>query len=366
MRASLLAAALLACACACACAPERARDGQHEITTEGELLASDGTLREPGWARRQLLHFNVRAVRDPSALRRWDFFTVSNAEVAVNFTLVDLGFVQLASVGLVELGSSTQRGTSLLGGSSDVLALSPAVVGTAKFTKRGAAGPAMTFVSDADESTLTVDLPGSVLGEATHGVLALHRRPGMPYLSLATPFQEDPHLFFFEQKIPGMTADGTLTIGERTWSFSAESSTASMDWGRGQWPSSVTWRWAAISGVVDGAPIALNLGDGFGDPSAGTENLLVFDDVPYKLGTVAWNHDPDDPLKDWTFVSADGRVNLVLHPTAREINDLDLSRNYQHLRKGYGKVSGSIVLGNGRLLTMSDLTGFAEEMHLAW
>ena len=348
-----------------ACAPAP-RDSQHQITAEGDLLTEAGTLREPGWAPRQLLHYNQRRVQDPSHLRRWDFFDVANGEVAVNFTMVDLGFVRLCSVGLLQFADGTQHGTSLFGGTGDAFLLSPGVVGTASFTSQGAAGPAMTFVSDADETTIDVDLPGSLLGEATRGRLALHRRPNLPYLSLATPFAEDPHLFFFEQKIPGMTADGTLTIGAQSWSFASDSSTAIMDWGRGQWPTTVTWRWAALAGTVDGAPLAVNLGEGFGDPSAGTENLVVYDNLPHKLGAVEWTHDADDPARDWSFRSPDGRVNLVLHPAAREVDDLDLGSQYQHLRKGYGRFSGSITLEDGRTLTLDALPGFAEEMHLAW
>jgi hypothetical protein len=163
-----------------------------------------------------------------------------------------------------------------------------------------------------------------------------------------------------------MTAEGTITLGGQTWTFDAASSSAIMDWGRGAWPPSVTWRWGAAAGEVDGAPLAFNLGDGFGDDRAGTENLIVYDDVPHKLGRVAWTHDLDDPMADWTFQSDDGRVSLTLHPIAHEINDLDFGPKFSRLRKAYGAFSGTLVLDDGRALAIHDLRGFAERMDLSW
>ena len=49
---------------------------QHEITEPGELLTDDGTLREPGWAPTQLLHWDPSKVADPDQLRMWDFVTL--------------------------------------------------------------------------------------------------------------------------------------------------------------------------------------------------------------------------------------------------------------------------------------------------
>src|SRR5689334_3435975 len=75
---------------------------QHEVTAAGDLLTADGRLREPGWAPRQLERWNPEAVADPSMLRRWDFFSLIGPAAAVNVTLSDLGFLQFATVGVVE------------------------------------------------------------------------------------------------------------------------------------------------------------------------------------------------------------------------------------------------------------------------
>jgi hypothetical protein len=346
-----------------ACAPDR--PPQHEVTAPGELLTVDGTLREPGWSRRQLQHWDPARVHDPTALRQWDFFTVMSDAAAVNLTLVDLGFTQLCTVGVVDFATDTAHPAGYIRGSiAQVLTLSPAVEGSASFVDRGTT--LMRFDTTADTSAVAIAMPASLLGDAASGTLTIHRRPAMPYLSLATPFAGDPHQFFYEQKIPGMSAEGSVTVGASTWSFDAASTGAVMDWGRGQWPSEVTWRWAAASGVVSGQTVSFNLGNGFGDATAGTENIVVVDDVASKLAEVDWTHDANDPLKDWTFRDRDGRLALVLHPFAHETGGLDLGGRYEHLRKGYGCVSGTIVLDDGRTLAIDGMLAFAEEMNLEW
>lgn len=356
MRAALALALLAACG---------GDDGlaQHEVTAPGDLLTDDGRLREPGWSRRQVQRWNEDAVADPSMLRRWDFFMIVGDDAAVSLTLSDLGFLQFATVGVVDRTTREAFGGGALEMDRSRLALTSGVLGDASFTPAGLTAPAMTFstTDDGDEVVTTVafDLGESLFGPATRGAFTIRRRAALPYLSLATPFAGDPHQFFFEQKVHGMTADGSVTVGDHTWSFTGAS--AVMDWGRGQWPAQVTWRWA---GAADG-PLAFNLGDGFGDDRAGTENLVVYEDVAHKVGRVAWTYDAADPLADWRFESTDGRVSLVLHPDAPEVNDLDLGERFSHLRKAYGRFAGTVTLDDGRVIAV-DAPGFAEQMDLSW
>ena len=139
-----------------------------------------------------------------------------------------------------------------------------------------------------------------------------------------------------------------------------------MDWGRGEWPAQVTWRWAAASATLEGVPLSFNLGEGFGNPSYGSENLVIYGDAVSKLGRVTWSHDASDPLRDWTLSSGDGRLQLVLHPAAKETGGINLGDKYSKLHKGYGTYSGTIVLDGGQRLTVSGMPGFAEEEELSW
>ena len=61
---------------------------------------------------------------------------------------------------------------------------------------------------------------------------------------------------------------------------------AVLDWGRGVWTYHITWYWASASGLVDGVPFGFNLGYGFGNTSAATENMLFYSGKAHKLSRV--------------------------------------------------------------------------------
>ncbi len=353
MRAWVLAAIVLA-----GCGGERV---QHEITAPGELLDADGTLREPGWSSKELLHFDPARVHDPKRLRGWDFFTVWDGTAAVNLTIVDLGYMQVCSVGVVDYATDMITETRNLNG---LLALSPGLDGSASYRLDAQTPPQMTFDSAAGVTMVAIDIP-EVFGPAARGSFVIRRRPEMPFLSVATPFDDDPTNFFFEHKIPGMTAEGTITVAGKTWTF-APGSHAIMDWGRGQWPAELVWRWAGASGTVAGKTLAFNLGEGFGDDSHGTENIVIYGDVVTKLPRVTWTFDREAVLSPWRFRSSDGRLDLTLMPDAPEVGGLDLGDKYSLLKKAYGRFSGTIELGSGETLTIENLSGFAEENEIAW
>lgn len=340
--------------------------GQHEITRSGALLGRDGHLREPGWARRQQLMWNRDAVADPMRLREWDFVAWQSASAAVNVTLLNLGFVQLGTLTVVELPGAIKHETSVVRLSQDdPFELSSALEGDAWLQLAGepARSVAITTTTATTDVSLSITTPLS--GPPASGAVTLGRRPTMEYLSLATPFAGDPSQFFFEQKVPGLTATGSVAIDGKTYEFT--DAAAVIDWGRGVWPSQATWRWAAGSvTLVDGTTVAFNLGEGFGDDTRGTENLVIVADRALKLGRVAWAFDPERRDQPWMFSDADGRVALTLQPIGEEAGGLDFGERYSRLAKIYGTWSGHFLLEDGTTLRVDGATGFAEQMQLAW
>ena len=62
---------------------------QHEITTSGPLLGSDGNLLEPGWAR-SLLPVYRRADIKAGAMRvkEWDYYLITDGHIGLALTMV--------------------------------------------------------------------------------------------------------------------------------------------------------------------------------------------------------------------------------------------------------------------------------------
>jgi hypothetical protein len=104
-------------------------------------------------------------------------------------------------------------------------------------------------------------------------------------LTIAIPIGK--HRFYYNHKVNCLPADGYLEYGARREELSPQTCLGSLDWGRGVWEYKSFWNWASASGFLpDGRTIGLNLGCGFGDTSAATEDCLVLDGCVHKLGAV--------------------------------------------------------------------------------
>ena len=124
-------------------------------------------------------------------------------------------------------------------------------------------------------------------------------------MTIATPFDKKAH-FYFNQKINCLRAEGRVNYKGIDYTFQKEDSFGVLDWGRGVWTYKNTWYWGSGSGQVAGVPFGFNIGYGFGDTSAATENMLFYAGKAHKLSEVVFNiptdsNGKDDYLKPWTF-----------------------------------------------------------------
>lgn len=111
---------------------------------------------------------------------------------------------------------------------------------------------------------------------------------------IVTPWAEDPQAFYYNRKIIGMRASGSLRFGCTVHGFKPDRSFGLLDWGRGVWTRDNTWYWGFAQGWQDGRGgdetgthlFGLNMGYGFGDTSAASENMAFLDGVATKLGDV--------------------------------------------------------------------------------
>ncbi len=100
---------------------------------------------------------------------------------------------------------------------------------------------------------------------------------------IATPFNKPGH-FYYNQKINCMRARGEVIITTVTHMFLIpRTASPSSTGGRGVWTYKNTWYWGSASGAVDGVPFGWNIGYGFGDTSAATENMLFYNGKAHKL-----------------------------------------------------------------------------------
>jgi hypothetical protein len=123
------------------------------------------------------------------------------------------------------------------------------------------------------------------------------------------------------------------------------------------------WVWASASGfLADGRTVGLNMGYGFGDTSAATENALILNGRIHKLAQVDFKYDSTNlPLKricdkrPWKMTAPDGRLDLEFVPFVERV-----------ARTDFKVLSSEVHQMFGRYHCWRGLVGFAEEHHAKW
>ena len=355
---------------------------QHRIVTEGPLHDGRGHLKEPGYATSLLLHYNRARVKTPTwRIKEWDYYLINDDEYAVALTLGDLGYMGLVSASVIDLGAQTYVTASVT---------VPFPMGSFKLPPASSGG-----ISEYENARahLRFEVREGVRklravfkrfdGDDTLEVDALLDEEPDDSMVIATPWAEYPLAFYYNQKIVGMRAQGSFKKGQELHGFRPEDSFGLLDWGRGVWTRDNTWFWSAAQGWQDGiggaGPNArrfgFNLGYGFGDPSAATENAVFLDGVAHKVGTVEFliPEKADHPrtgkrshigdrynlMASWRIIDDEGKLDLTFTPLVDRKDFVNLGIIVSDQHQVFGTFEGKVVC-DGEPFMVSGLKGFAE------
>jgi len=338
---------------------------QIEITKPSKLFNEDGSLMQRGWARKPILKYNKENIgKGWSRIKEWDHFSVLNKKFGFQLTIGDIGYLTQMSYVWLDFEKKERDGQSVMKffTKSKLLPLSSVENSIIEFpTEKFIA----TIEKKANERILSIDDP-SFQGKGMKGTITLKDDPKMDNTVVATGYKEDPRLFYYNHKINYMTADGTINIGEDIYNFEPDSSFGLMDWGRGIWPYKTHWLWGSACGLVDGVPVAFNIGYGFGDLSTHTENIIFYNGKAHKIDEVTFHHEDRDPTKPWKFTSNDNRFNMVLEPIIPVRDKINFGIIYMSSSLLHGLYSGEIILDNGEKIKVSNMLGHAEDIFWRW
>ena len=339
---------------------------QHEITTSGPLLGIDGNLLEPGWAR-YLLPVYRRADIKASAMRikEWDYYLITDGHIGLALTIADNGYMGLDSVSFLDFDGKWEKTTSRM------RALPLGRTQLPESSAEGASeisrsGYALAFYHEDGARMLSFHMDKFLDKEPIEGIVKLTDEPAESMV-IATPFDKPGH-FYYNQKINCMRAEGWIELGSRRYELTKDKFFAVLDWGRGVWTYHNTWYWGSASYQVDGVPFGWNIGYGFGDTSAASENMLFYDGKAHKISAVKFNipGGEKDFMSPWTFTSDDGRFEMDFVPVLDRAacTDVKLIKSDQH--QVFGRFTGKAVLDDGRAIEVRDFPGFAEKVENKW
>jgi hypothetical protein len=188
---------------------------------------------------------------------------------------------------------------------------------------------------------------------------------------IATAFYEDKKAFYYNQKIIGMLAKGQVIYKDEIYEFEPYTSFGLLDWGRGVWPYKTTWYWSAGQGLINNKVFGFNLGYGFGDTSAATENMLFYDGLSSKLEGILFiipkiKYNEFDYMRPWIILSSDKRFQAKFTPLFQRsafASALVISTDQHQV---FGRFNGRAVLDDGTNIELKDFFGFAERVENKW
>ena len=345
---------------------------QREITERGFLLNAQGELCAPGWSRSLVQEYSRAAIADKSALamriKEWDYYLVSNGHFALALTVDDNSYMGLDSISFLALDEGWERTVSPMQAMTLGRKNLPSTSAAGDVHSAGK-GYGIHFLHQGTRRTLIAYM--KKFGDTSLTArIELTDEPAESMV-IATPFDKPGH-FYYNQKINCLRASGTVMLGETVYTFSPEDSFAVLDWGRGVWTYENTWYWGSASYVLpDGSTLGWNLGYGFGNTAAASENVVFYNGKAHKLSEVKFCIPGDEVgapryTENWKFTSDDGRFEMDFVPQLdrKSCTDVKLIKSDQH--QVFGRFTGRVVLDDGTVLEVRDFPGFAEKVMNKW
>lgn len=335
----------------------------------GPLLDGRGNLSEPGYATALLKTYDRKAIKAGRLrIKEWDYYLITNDRWGVALTIDDNGYMGLLSASVLDFSARTETTVSpmfwLPLGRTGFSASS--VSGDVKKTLKNASG---SFENTKEGRRLRFRIDKFKDGKPFSCDILLFDAP-QDSMTIATPFRKRGH-FYYNQKIIGMRASGFFSIGDERTALDPKDTFGLLDWGRGVWTYKNTWYWSAAQGAVDGHVFGFNLGYGFGDTSAASEDMLFYDGIAHKLGRVDFGipkkaDGTDDLLSPWHFTDDAGRLDLLFTPILDRASKTDVKLICSDQHQVFGRFTGTVRLDDGREIRIEDFLGFTEKVFNKW
>ncbi len=339
---------------------------QHQLTN-GPLLDNKGNLIEAGYGFSLIKDYDRNSIKGlKSRIKEWDYYFIYDDEYGIALTIDDNSYMGLVSVSVLDFKNHTEVTKSYM---------SWLTFGKTNFPSSSKDGDvfsesknfSMYFQNKNGKRRLVCAMKNLVKGKHFECDISLNETTDKSMV-IATPFKKKRH-FYYNQKINLLQARGYFKYGDINHQLK-KTSLGVLDWGRGVWTYSNTWYWSSLNAVQDGHNIGFNLGYGFGDTSAASENMFFYDEEAYKLDDVKFNipmikKGKYNFLGDWTFTSESGDIDLSFHPIIDRYSNTNAIIIQSNQHQVFGYFSGTIKVKD-KIFKLNNLLGFAEMVKNRW
>lgn len=337
----------------------------HLITTPSNLLNSDGTLTQKGYSTQAVLTYNRAQIKTPPwKTKEWDFYQISDDDYCLQMTIGHISYVGNISVTLIDFKNHKYyKADKIIPLPFNRMSM-PSSAETGDLRAKSGFIDMDFQVKDGERKLRCI-----VQGEKSHPPMEIDitlAQPDLQSLVIATPFDENSRYFYYNHKINCMPASGTVKAGDKLFTFSSDKAFGLLDWGRGVWPFSHEWFWGNGSTWLNGKRFGFNIGFGFGNTTAATENMLFYDGTAHKLNHVHVDLAKDGYMAPKRFTSDDGRFEMVFTPVYNHYTESKILFVNKHCNQVFGKFSGTVTLDDGKVLEVKDMMAFMEHAVNRW
>lgn len=336
---------------------------QHEIIQTHNLLDENGHVIEAGWAKQAVLTYSKDQVKETGlpGLREWDYYLIANSSFGIAMSIAANTHYSRLSLNVLDFKAGKHyTGVDILEIAKSSLVMPNEPMKEIEYrTERSEAhvipeGNTIQYklrFKDFFGKEVTADLVLTV--------------PETETMTIVVPFDESKEMFYYNHKLNCMKVSGKATFGETVLDFDKEEDSFSVyDWGRGVWPNKNQWFWGSASGVLNGIDFGFNIGYGFGNTSAASENMLFYNGKVHKLEQVDFGIPASGYMNPWNMTSSDGRFEVVFTPVLDRSSDVAGLGSDQH--QVFGTFTGTVILDDGTKLELDKFFGFAEEVNNSW
>ena len=335
--------------------------------TVGKLLDKTGNLKECGFSYSFIKDYNRKDIKGmKTRIKEWDYYEFNNEDYGIALTVADNSYMSLVSVSFMDFKYKKFITKSIM---------KPFTFGKVKLPSSSIKGDiiyegkdfSFKFLNDGTERRLICSYKNFTKYSDFNCDLRIYETCPKSMV-IATPFKKDRH-FYYNQKINNLICNGYFIIGEKRYPM--EEALGVLDWGRGVWTYNNTWYWSSCSYKdKDGVTKGFNLGYGFGDTSAASENMVFLGKEAYKLNDVQFLIPRDvkgnyNYLDTWKVVSENGDINLTFTPILDRHDDTNLYLLCSLQHQVFGKFNGEIKYKR-KTIKFNDAIGFAERVTNKW
>ncbi|UPO76772.1 DUF2804 domain-containing protein [Arthrobacter sp. Helios] len=329
-----------------------------EIKEPVQLSRKNGTLNPAaaGFSRTALHGFTdlPSGLRHGWRTKRWEYWGVLTPELAVDMTIVHLDYA--AALQLYVLERATGKEISY-----DPLTIPPGSTTILPNTP-----PPLTAVGTMGGTHLRFhdDDGGTHLRAAAERIgVELYAPAAGDVLGVVVPWSATRYQYTL--KDVAREVSGTVTVDGREYLVGGPESFAVLDRGRGRWPYSKRWIWAAGSGTVDGTRLGLQLGGLWTDGTPATENALIVDGVLHHYdGELEFTYDLANPMAEWKVRGE--WIDAVLTPFHRRRAATNAVLVSSKIWQAFGIWSGWAATPDGTRYQLDGLEGWVEEARNRW